>query len=729
MFFKRLEIVGFKSFATKTALEFLPGITVIVGPNGCGKSNIFDAVRWALGEQRARVLRGHRMGDVIFAGSSSHKALSMASVTLLINNEDRRLPIDFSEVQICRRLFKVGDDEHESEYLLNRTSCRLREISDLFLGTGIGTDSYSIMEQGQVDFIINARPNERRYLFDEAVGISKYRARREEALRKLERTEADLVRLNDVLSELKTRLRSLKIQANRAERYKQMMAELRQMECNLLLLAYRELLAEKSNVDAQYDSMNTALQATVARMALLEQQLLDKQVEMDGLERERQAVGSRRAQAEKELDGLQAQQALLRERIETTNAQMRRDEIQIETLRRDRATLADRRDRAGADVGELTLQLSRLEADHNAQREQLDQLVQSQSDAIERIAQLREKTRRAIEEETHNESERRIASAMKAQADENLAQANAKLEQTKAGLSALDADLSRFQADSVQKHQALEQLDKEIERLDVLQREQSSHLHALEQEKSSTIRARHEAESRRQALQALQENLEGFVAGVREIVAASRRGQVAGVIGAIASLLRPSAEDELAIEAALAMHVQDVVVESEATALAAIDFLRRGQIGRATFLPLDRMAGARREPALETLVACPGVVGIAADLVESDATVRPVVEGLLGQTVVVESLDAARRLRADNPRGRFVTRDGTVLDADGSVAGGHVRSSGLLGREREIRELTERIACHDQNVADLDTRIAEQVAAMEATAGEREIVAGRAGAI
>jgi len=725
MFFKRLEMSGFKSFATKTVLEFLPGITVIVGPNGCGKSNIFDAVRWALGEQRARALRGQRMGDVIFSGSAFFKAQSMAAVTLVINNEDRRLPIDFSEIQVARRLFKVGEEEFESEYLLNRTSCRLRQITDLFMDTGVGTDSYSILEQGQVDFIINARPVERRFLFDEAVGISKYRTRREEALRKLERAEADLLRLNDLLSEIKTRLRSLKIQANRAERYKQLVAEVRQLERNLLLLGYRELLAEKQQVDAAYDALNTNLQAVGAQMATLEQSLLDKQLEMDRLEHEAQSVRTRRLEMATELERAQGQRAVLRERIETTEAQMRRDEAQIGALRQGRDELIERRGRVASQIEELTGELSRLESDYKARRGQFDELTRSQSDARERLAELREKTRQAIEEKTHRENERRIAEIMKGQAEENLTHARSQFAQIAVRSASLDERIERLLTDRSDRQEAVKALQSELERVEGERRHQAEHLRALDQEKSVAVGERQEAESRQQALRKLQETYEGYVRGVRELMGASGRGEIPGIVGILANLLESQAEDELAIEVALGPHLQDLVVENETAALAGIEALRRGQFGRGTFLPLDRLAPAPRDGALASLAGRAGVVGVAADLVRTDARLRAVAESLLGQTVIVEDFKTAQRLRDEGHRARYVARDGTILMPDGSISGGHIRLSGLLGRERELRELGEQIARLDGNLAELETRIAEQTAAMEAVVAEHELLERR----
>lgn len=729
MFFKRMEIVGFKSFSSKTVLDFLPGITIIVGPNGCGKSNIFDAVRWALGEQRPRVLRGQRMGDVIFSGSTSYKAQSMASVTLTINNEDRRLPLDFSEIQVARRLYKVGENEYDSEYLLNRTPCRLRQITELFMDTGVGTNSYSVMEQGQVDFIINARPPERRFLFDEAVGISKYRSRRDEALRKLEKTEADLLRLNDILSEVKSRLRSLKIQANRAERYKHLVADLRILERDLMLLGYRDLQAEKAKVDEQYDALNATVQGIVAQMAKIEEAVMGKQVELDRREREAESDHARRLEKATELERAQSQRAVLRERIDTTEAQMRRDESQIGALRELRGQLADRRERVVSHIHEVTEELARLDSDYESHRQRYEELVRSQSDTRERLAELREKTRTAVEAKQSHENERRIAALMKEQAEENRENARAQLREVEARETEIAQRLERFEADRNEQRQTLTEVQAELERSETEQRERGERLRALEEEKAAVIRARHEAESRRQALRSLQENYEGFVHGIRELMAAAGRGEIRGVVGIVANLLESLPDDELAIETALAGHLQDVVVETETAALDCLKFLRRGELGRGTFLPLDRIAFPPRDVVLTLLSQHPGVVGIAADLVRTQSRFRPITEALLGRTVIVESLETAQLLRGRGLAVVYVARDGTVLTPAGAVTGGHVRPSGLFGREREIRELTEKIEWLDQELAHIELRAGELTAEIEAAAVARESLAEKANGV
>jgi chromosome segregation protein len=723
VFFKRLEITGFKSFATKTVLDFLPGITVIVGPNGCGKSNILDAIRWCLGEHRARALRGQKMGDVIFSGSLSHKAQSMASVSLIINNEDRRLPLDFTEIQVGRKLHRLGEEEFESEYLLNRTACRLRQITDLFMDTGIGTNSYSVLEQGQVDFIISAKPSERRYLFDEAVGISKYRSRRDEALRKLERTEADLVRLTDLLTEIKSRLRSLKIQANRAERYKQLVAEVRVLERDLLLLGYRELLAEKQSVDRQYDDVNIALQGVIAQIAQLDQALMARQVELDRLDAVHQGTRDRRAEAAAEFERVQSRRALLKERIDTTEAQMRRDESQIGALKQTKNQLVERRERMNQQMAELTEELARLEAEHKERRAQFDELVRSQSNARETLAALRQMTRTATDTKTHHENERRIASLMKQQAEENRERSRGQLAEAQSRDQALadrEAELGLARA---AKQIEIERVRAEIERLDALQKEQAEQIRALEQQERETARRRGEVESRRQALRRLQDNFEGFYRGVKELMIAAQRGELRDVVGTVANLIESRPEDELAIETALASHVQDIIVEKEEAALAGVELLKQRQLGRATFLPLDKLYPPRRDGHLEQIAREPGVVGIGADIVRFDERLKPAIEILLGRAVVVEAYAVAQRLRDRGLRAFYVARDGTTLNPVGAVTGGHIKTSGLMGREREIRELGREAERLESQRRAVEAQGAELGAALEAAARERAAVA------
>jgi len=334
MFFKRLELQGFKSFGAKTALEFQPGITVIVGPNGCGKSNIFDAIRWVLGEQSARSLRGSRMSDIIFGGSASLKAQGLAQVTLTIDNENCRLPVDFSEVSITRRLFADG----QSEYLLNKTPCRLRDISDLFINTGVGADGYSILEQGKIDTIINAKPPERRYLFEEAAGISKYKIRRAEALRKLERAEADFLRLTDLIGEVKRQANSLKRQASKAQRYKRYQARSKRIERILLAKRHESMKARLAELTRAHENLRDRLAALATRIADLEA-AQEKAHEAETAFAS--ALADKRGQLFEARSGIERQEheiAMLRERI--AEARRRQDALRGEDAADSREEIA-----------------------------------------------------------------------------------------------------------------------------------------------------------------------------------------------------------------------------------------------------------------------------------------------------------------------------------------------------------------------------------------------------
>ncbi|MFH0793904.1 MAG: AAA family ATPase [bacterium] len=312
MFFKRLEISGFNSFATKTTVEFQPGVTIIVGPNGCGKSNLFDAVRWVLGEQSAKSLRGHRMCDIIFGGTASYKALGLAQVTLVLENGSGSLPVATSEISITRRLFSTG----ESEYQLNKVPCRLRDIHELLMGTGVGTIAYSMLEQGKVDQIINTKPIERRYLFEEAAGISKYKARKDEAVRKLERTEQDLLRLADHIATLRRQCNSLKRQASKAERYKALTAELSQIEKHFLVLRYRQMSTNLEAAEKEVRVFDDRLAELSAQLARLETRTAEQQIHADELSRELGALQQRNYELQHQLQEIEHKIELLRQKSE-----------------------------------------------------------------------------------------------------------------------------------------------------------------------------------------------------------------------------------------------------------------------------------------------------------------------------------------------------------------------------------------------------------------------------
>lgn len=686
-FIKRLELQGFKSFAHKTTIDLLPGVTVIVGPNGCGKSNIFDAIRWVLGETSAKSLRGERMDDVIFSGSGSVKATGMARVGLVLDNAKRALPIDFEEVSLMRRLFRTG----ESEYLLNKAVCRRKDITALFLDTGIGTDSYSVMEQGKVDAIINSKPLERRGLFDEAAGIAKYKVRKDEALRKLERTQADLERLAAVIDEVRRAANGLKRQASKAARHRKLSAELETLEMELLVRRHFELLLASASVEANYAEWHAAVERLERELAVLEEQETENRAAADGVQAALESAQSLQFGLEREIADIEGRVALLEQRRETCRT--RQEDLRQEVERLDGETAAAD-ERALQHERDMTAQaeaLEQLRADFAARKARYDDLKSTADEAATRTSALRHAIAAAGRERLERENEGRIARAMVDKLAEELGRGEAELALLEQQIEALTSDRDERLSSLDEAEQVLAALRSDLEST-------AASLEAVEKQFATAAanldNARREAQecrSRHKALAEMQANFDGYYRGVREVMLKARDGVLHGVVDVVSSLIQAEAAHETAIEVALGSQAQDIIVETAEDAEAAIRMLRETKAGRATFLPLDLVEGRQADNGLRSAVGEPGVVGLASDLIRYEERLRPAIEYLLGNVLICESLDKAIELRRRGVRGRFVTLAGDLVSAHGAMTGGSVQASTLLHRTREIRELAAQL--------------------------------------
>lgn len=685
MFFKRIEMTGFKSFATKTLVEFMPGTTVIVGPNGCGKSNVLDSIRWVLGEQSAKSLRGGRMGDIIFNGSASLKALGYAQVSLTINNEQRLLPLDQSEIQITRRLFRTG----ESEYQLNKVNCRLKDITNLLLDTGIGTSAYSILEQGRVDQIINAKPPERRLIFEEAAGISKYKVRREEALRKLARTQDDLLRLHDIIAEVERSCNSLKRQAQKAARYKRLKERERDLEQRLLVRRAELLSGDYKKFKAIHREMEDKLQGLNARLAGLEAKSSEEQGRQQELQKTLQQGQSLHYALKADLEKSIHERDLARERMES--ARKRLDEIDRE--------LASARDRATV----LTATLEKLTEEANAQEETLRQKREELAALSRRYEEIRRSSDSASLRSGVLRGEISGLNQKKLQVENDERLAGHLIEKIQGEMethASLMQDLARDVEDIGQKVESRRAAMQTVEQDLVSLTEQRRSLQAeidLHKAERNDLQTRldelttrhHQVRSRLAALRELEEAFEGYYRGVKEVMVASQGNKLQGIVGVVSSLVGVKKEHEIAIEVALGGSVQDIVTVSVDDAKAAIEYLKRSNRGRATFLPLDFLEADVYDNSLRPLVKRPGVIGFARELVTYEPRIEIVVRHLFGTTLVVEHVDIAIDLKRQGHKTRFVTLDGEVVHPRGVMTGGSHQSRGLLSRVREIRQLED----------------------------------------
>ncbi len=687
MFLKRLELHGFKSFAHKTAIEFLPGITIVVGPNGCGKSNVLDAIRWVLGETSAKSLRGSKMGDVVFRGSASLKPAHFAQINLLVNNEHHDLRIDHSEVMVSRRLFSNGD----SDYLINKQKGRMRDIHELFMDTGLGADNYAIIEQGQISTMVQAKPRERREIFEEAAGISRYKARREETLRKLVRTEEDLLRLFDIVNEVQRACNSLYRQARKAVRFRKAKRRLERLQKRLLVIR-RERLAEKlESVEAQlgkardeFETANSALAAAEAKRAEATRLMEDYQNKSQDLQQQRFDV----------------QQAVNREqrRIESAKQNIAAINERVVLLEREIASSTNR-------LQILTSTLSALEVDLERERGELEKATTENEEKARRLESLRRESddinsqlarlRQEIQTERSKENkvlqDRRSSESLVERLNSELENHGGTMRQLRQ--EAEEAEQQATEArETVEKHRArLEELKAEAARYRDEISDHSKEKNDLAERLDQLTRQYNQADSRLNALQELEDSYEGFYRGVQVVMKAAQSDRLQGIIGVLTNQLAVPKQYEVAIEVALGASLQDIITVSEKDAQAAIRYLKESKKGRATFLPLDLLDPKVRTDHLRPIWGHNGVVGLAKELVRYDEQIEKAVARRLGNTVIVEELPVAVQLQKEGIRNRYVSLDGELVDPSGVLTGGSHQSRGFLSRTREIRQLRDQV--------------------------------------
>ncbi len=686
MYLKRLELSGFKTFAHKTDFEFDPGITAVVGPNGVGKSNVADALMWALGEQSMRVLRSPSSQDIIFAGSNSRRPMGMAEVSVTLDNSDGRLPIEFSEVTVTRRLFRSGD----SEYLLNKARCRLRDIQDLLADTGIGRHAYSVVTQGEIDAVLSIRSEDRRELIETVAGIQKYRARRRETLRKLDQTNANITRLSDLIHELASQREPLEQEAKVAAEYKELSARLDAAERVLLAEDYlrrRERLGRQAH---DKDIAEKELAEAQAELAQLDQEEERLRAEQEQLDRELDELRRRAAEARADAERAQSAQALAAERerhIRDRRADLDR-RVEIRTARL--AALTQEAAAAATDRQTLTQKATGLEQQLQARRAEAQAAREAEQAAAREVAAAAEERHAAAAHIEGLQREIEGLETMQQELQERLARLQARaqaLRDRQEGLQRQQAEAERLAQEREAAHAALmAELDTGREDLRVARQAMAAHRRKTQILSQSVAHT----ETRLQALQELELSREGYAAGVRAIMDAAEQGELQGIRGTIGELLEVPARYELAIEAALGEKLRWVVTETLEDARAALKLLAESGAGRATCLPLAALERGAIPPPASISSARREILGTADRLVRFGRRYRRVFEYLLGQVCVVQDLDTALDFsRRVGTRARFVTLDGESLDPFGALTGGAAASEDQaeIRRRREAREL------------------------------------------
>ena len=700
---KRLEIYGFKSFADRTVVVFDEGITGIVGPNGSGKSNLSDAVRWGLGEQSAKALRGGKMEDVIFNGTQKRKRLGYCEVSLVFDNEDHALPVDFAEVMITRRVYRSG----EGEYYINKAACRLRDIIELFRDTGVGKEGYSIIGQGRIGEILSQKSEDRRGIFEEAAGIVKYRTRKEESEKRLSNMRDNLSRVEDIISELEGQLEPLAKASETARHYLALRDELRVLECSSFVLrsdrareriedaeqmltGLREAIEQEERRTGELtlirDSANETAQEMDAQVSAAHEAVLSLTREKEAREGELAMLRAEITRMEKDVLALGQEEDVRRTRSESLDGEICRNET--DTLNTRTQIVEIQRELRSREEELLAAQEAAREAE-----EALESHKSAIIDAMNRLSDVRT-------------SEARL-STMRRELERRGEEAAAQREELTIIAERLEEQLAeaREELDSFQ--QAERELTEAEQKIDQENQDAAQKIARIQQAISDVNGQKQAAASRLRVLREMERDYAGYQQAVKQVLLHARGHQ--GVRGVVASLMQVPKELERAVEAVLGGALQNVVTSDEYVARDMIAYLRSNKLGRATFLPMTTITGRVLSQQERQLLSMPGCVGVASELVGFAPEYRGIVENLLGRTVVAENLDAGIEImRRGRHAFRLVTLEGDVMHSGGSMTGGSSasRMTSLLSREREIKEHEELLNKLDAQIRDYEERLA-----------------------
>jgi chromosome segregation protein len=701
MFLKQLEVMGFKSFAERISVEFVPGVTAVVGPNGSGKSNIIDAIRWVLGEQSAKSLRGSKMEDVIFAGSDSRKALNIAEVTLVLDNEDGALPIDYSEVSVTRRVFRSGD----SEYLLNKQPCRLKDIIELFMDSGLGKEAFSIISQGKVEEILNSKPEERRTIFEEAAGVLKYKSRKKKAESKLFETQENLNRVNDILHELEGQVEPLKIQASMAKDYLEKKEELEKFEVALTVHDIEDLHKQWESLSVDFERHGNEEFALSSRVQKKEAGLALTRDKIAALDESITALQEILLSSSEELEKLEGRKQVLIERKKNSSSnetQLRQSivetEEQLERLILERKELAESYKEVESEVRALKQELTLKQNQLKHYSENIEEIIESfKSDYIEKLNQ-------------------------QASAKNEIQYLQQQLEQQSNRSGRLEAENEKY----VQQRDELQKTHKELSKELQIQKDKiEEHIHLFREEKKKleSVKAKYEkqektlyqayqylqqAKSRKEMLEEMEDDYSGFFQGVKEVLKA-RDGALTGIEGAVAELIQVPKQYETAMETALAASMQHIVTSTEEDGRKAIGYLKKNQYGRATFLPMNVIKGKSvPESQLAMLKGHPSFVGVGSELISFDPKYGTIMSNLLGNVLITEDLKGANDIaKLVQYRYRLVTLEGDVVNPGGSMSGGTIKQkkNSLLSRKGELEEMKEKLSVMESQTEELQSQV------------------------
>lgn len=697
MYLKRIEMQGFKSFADKTVLEFKPGITTVIGPNGSGKSNISDAIRWVLGEQSMKSLRGAKSEDIIFAGTQARKSLGFAEVSIVIDNNDNKLPIEYSEVTVTRKIYRSG----ETGYFINKVPCRLKDILELFMDTGIGKDGYSIIGQGKIDEILSNKSEDRRHIFEEAAGIVKYRTRKQESEKKLEQTKLNLLRINDILAEIEANIEPLKLQSDKAKQFLDLREELKSIEVGLFIYninTYKEkleqLVKDEDIITSQKEAEDGKMEALQASKEELRQVVDDITAQIENM----QNIGF---ESSNKIEKINSEIGISNERIQNNTANKQRLEAEIlevksriEELKEEqkqklekKTNLTSNKEKFEKELAEKEVELAELSKKLSAKELEIEGKKQIVQDNIDKKYEL------AAEINTQDVNYENLEKRKK-QLKNEIDSVISELDSTRYGKNEISKGFYDIES---KRNIAVEKLEKSVQ----AKEQNIQKLKQYEDEISKLTYTQRMKQARHQFLIETEKEKEGYNKTVKSLLVACDKDSSLnkGIHGVLANLISVEKEYETAIEMCLGQALQNVVTSTEQDAKKMIEYLRSNSLGRASFLPIASVQGKK----LDKLTKMDGVIGIASDLVKCKKEYEQIILSLLGRTVVVEDMDTAIALaKKDKYSFRIVTLKGDIISSSGSISGGSVQTKtvNILGRSREIEDLEKELKKLEKQIAD-----------------------------
>ncbi|WP_086348585.1 chromosome segregation protein SMC [Candidatus Enterococcus clewellii] len=716
MFLKRIEIAGFKSFADRTVIEFENGVTAVVGPNGSGKSNITEAVRWVLGEQSAKSLRGGKMPDIIFAGSEGRKPLNIAEVTVVLDNKDHYLPLDFSEISVTRRYRRTG----ESDFFINKQGCRLKDIQELFMDSGLGKESFSIISQGKVEAIFNSKPEDRRGIFEEAAGVLKYKQRKKKAEQKLFETEDNLNRVQDIIYELEDQLTPLAAQSEAAKEFLALKKKLTEIDVSLTV-------SEIEQTKIIWETKAQELSAVEAELAEISQRIHHSEDQLLQLR-------SQRNKLDEQLEQQQAQLLQVTEALKQTEGQkqvlIERSKHTMQSTAEYQESLTETAEKIQSYRTEL-LQLKEKRAQKEQEKVQLSTAIKEAELEVEKysksskelLEELRSDYVEVMQEQANTANELKYLERQYQQETAKNKQAVEKHESLEEQLSAAQQEQKTLEEQLEKSEQQLEQQRTNYtaakQRLEKQQQEQS----VKQKQMYQTMNQVQQVKARRKSLQEIQENYAGFYQGVRAVL--KQKDQLSGIVGAVAELIEVPKEFTLAVETALGGAAQHVIVENEADGRSAITFLKQQHSGRATFLPLTTIKPRQLSTAIrERVNTVDGFVGVASELIQYPGNISPVIQNLLGVTVLARDLASANQLaKLINYQYRIVSLDGDVMNPGGSMTGGATRKGNqgsLFSQTQELQTLTEQLERLEAQLSESENHVRQLTEQVKETTEELE---------